>query len=812
VLTLNTTNALANGTLAGVISGTGAVTKTGSGTTTLTGANTYSGSTTVSGGTLVMTDPLRYATTSISVASGATLGVHMTSGYANASAANAAAVSANPTSGLAFRFHQTTVSGEGTVRFTAPETGSNYVIIGGKALKGMVFGTSSTEFNGAIDFGSGNWSQGWNNGMLANENNNATLNVAGGASFYGSDANYRVGALTGSGNIGNAYNSSVTWTVGSKNTSTTFGGRIIDNDNYGGVASAPLSLVKVGDKTLTLTGDNAYRGGTTITGGTLQVGNAGTSGKLGAGAVTLSNDSNLKFVRADNTTISNAISGQGNVFADITGTGNLAIDGTIALTGSTTGNTIDLRANGNVTLSKSISTSNSGGDAVKLVAGHAASYDSTTQTWSSLDGNVTVAEGVNITVGDGGVAAIYSGSISGTTGFTSMVPVGSGKFRYNSDEATSNFTKALIQKGSSDTTGVNIIYREAPTLNVKFKDDDKIYDAQAFTGGNGLSVVSGFVKDDTSTTFSDISYSGTSQNGTNAGTYAISGTALNSQGYALSYANGTLTINKKDVTLTGITANNKTYDGTTTAVISAGVISGTVDGETLLISGSGTFDSKNAGTGKTVTADVAALNKANGADGGDWSNYNLTTTGSKTATADIARRPATVSATPTQLTFTGGTLNQAAPTTSNLVAGDDLTINGTASGVATGVYTSALDVSGGDASNYDFTLVNADLTIAAAPVAPVNPVDPVVPVNPIAPFIPNINPAPAANIDAGGARGTATLAPGLDAGFQLASAEQGQCTPDTLSFCECETAKDEDGLNIDGVQLCFEPQRGAELR
>jgi len=164
------------------------------------------------------------------------------------------------------------------------------------------------------------------------------------------------------------------------------------------------------------------------------------------------------------------------------------------------------------------------------------------------------------------------------------------------------------------------------------------------------------------------------------------------------------------------------------------------------------------------------------------------------------------------MTFTGTTLNQAAPTTSNLVAGDDLTINGTASGVATGVYTSALAVSGGDASNYDFTLVNADLTIAAAPVAPVNPVDPVVPVNPIAPFIPNINPAPAANIDAGGARGTATLAPGLDAGFQLASAEQGQCTQDALSFCECETAKDEDGLNIDGVQLCFEPQRGAELR
>ncbi len=52
LLTLNTTNAAANGSLGGVISGTGAVTKIGSGTITLTGTNSYSGATTVSGGTL----------------------------------------------------------------------------------------------------------------------------------------------------------------------------------------------------------------------------------------------------------------------------------------------------------------------------------------------------------------------------------------------------------------------------------------------------------------------------------------------------------------------------------------------------------------------------------------------------------------------------------------------------------------------------------------------------------------------------------------------------------------------------------------
>ncbi len=84
-------------------------------------------------------------------------------------------------------------------------------------------------------------------------------------------------------------------------------------------------------------------------------------------------------------------------------------------------------------------------------------------------------------------------------------------------------------------------------------------------------------------------------------------------------------------------AENKTYDGNTSAVISSGVVSGMVDGETLLISGSGSFADKNAADGKTVTvADVTALTKGNGT--GLWSNYNLTSTGNKTTTADIGQK------------------------------------------------------------------------------------------------------------------------------------------------------------------------------
>ena len=73
------------------------------------------------------------------------------------------------------------------------------------------------------------------------------------------------------------------------------------------------------------------------------------------------------------------------------------------------------------------------------------------------------------------------------------------------------------------------------------------------------------------------------------------------------------------------------------ATISAGTVSGTVPSEALLISGTGTFNSANAGTGKTVTvADVTALTRTNST--GNWNNYNLVTTGAMTTNATIHKQ------------------------------------------------------------------------------------------------------------------------------------------------------------------------------
>ncbi|WP_199777466.1 autotransporter domain-containing protein, partial [Bosea sp. FBZP-16] len=102
------------------------------------------------------------------------------------------------------------------------------------------------------------------------------------------------GSIEGAGNyvIGNKQ-----FTVGSNNLST----------EASGVISGSGSLVKTGTGTLTLSGINTYTGGTTISGGTLQLGTAGAVGSI-LGTVTVGNGAIFNIVNADTTgvtTISN---------------------------------------------------------------------------------------------------------------------------------------------------------------------------------------------------------------------------------------------------------------------------------------------------------------------------------------------------------------------------------------------------------------------------------------------------------------------------------------------------------------------------
>jgi filamentous hemagglutinin family protein len=122
----------------------------------------------------------------------------------------------------------------------------------------------------------------------------------------------------------------------------------------------------------------------------------------------------------------------------------------------------------------------------------------------------------------------------------------------------------------------------------------------------------------------------------NVGSYVLSpaGYYSSQQGYDIVYASGTMTIVPAALTVSGATAGNKVYDGTTAATITGGTISGLIGGDTVTLAAAGTFADKNVGTGKAVSYTL---------EGADAGNYTVAT--GSTATASI---------TPLTIAVTGG--------------------------------------------------------------------------------------------------------------------------------------------------------------
>ncbi|WP_019562259.1 YDG domain-containing protein [Caldimonas manganoxidans] len=192
--------------------------------------------------------------------------------------------------------------------------------------------------------------------------------------------------------------------------------------------------------------------------------------------------------------------------------------------------------------------------------------------------------------------------------------------------------------------------------------------------------------------------------GTDVGNYTFGGQST-----------ATANITPKALTVSGITANDKVYDGNTTASVTPGTLSGFVGSETVSIGlATGVFADKNVGTSKNVTVSYTLVD---GTNGGLASNYSLA---NETLQADIIPRPVTVTAdakSKTQgqsdpaLTYTTGCGTASSPC--GLVAGD--TLAGSLSrvpGEAVGSYAIQQGtVDDAHNPNYAIDYVGADLTI-----------------------------------------------------------------------------------------------------
>ncbi|MGU3492567.1 YDG domain-containing protein [Xanthobacteraceae bacterium A53D] len=203
-----------------------------------------------------------------------------------------------------------------------------------------------------------------------------------------------------------------------------------------------------------------------------------------------------------------------------------------------------------------------------------------------------------------------------------------------------------------------------------------------------------------------VTVSGLTLSGVDAGNYELaSGAASGSIGQ----------INRAMLTA-GLTGTvSKTYDGTTAASLLAGhfLLTGVLDGEVVtVVPVTGAYDSKNAGTGKTVTVSGLALS---GADAG---NYQISSGAVSGNIGQINRRTLTAGLTGTvSKTYDGTTAASLLSShflLTGLLDGDAVSVTSAIgaydtknAGTGIGVTASGIAIGGGDAGNYQLVSTTA---------------------------------------------------------------------------------------------------------
>jgi autotransporter-associated beta strand protein len=196
-----------------------------------------------------------------------------------------------------------TITNSGNVQFSNSSTAATATIINSGNVR---FSNTSTAGNAAIT----NGASGVTDFSLSSGANN--------------DHKLSAGSINGAGLFNLGQNE---LTVGGNNLSTNVTGVIADGGAGGGSGA---KLIKTGTGNMILSGNNTYSGGTTISAGTLQIGDGGATGSV-LGNIT--NNAALIFNRSDAVSFGNVIGGSGTLTK--LGAGTLALTAANTYSGGT---------------------------------------------------------------------------------------------------------------------------------------------------------------------------------------------------------------------------------------------------------------------------------------------------------------------------------------------------------------------------------------------------------------------------------------------------------------------------------------------
>ncbi|MDA7916682.1 autotransporter-associated beta strand repeat-containing protein, partial [bacterium] len=601
-----------NTTISGVIGTTsGTLTKNGSGTLILSAANTFTGATTVSDGVVSVRNSTGLGTTAggVTVSSGAALELQDNISIgAEALTLSGTGVSNNG----ALRNDSGTNSYAGAITLgAATEIQSD---AGTLTLSGGI--TGATE-NLTVD-GSGNTTI---SGIIGTTSGSLTKSGSG-TLILSADNTYSGGTTISSGTlqIGNA------GTTGSVSGDITNNSALIfdrsDEVTYDGDISGSGSLEQAGSDTLILTGANSHTGGTTISSGTLQIGEAGTTGSV-VGNIT--NNSALIFDRSDAISYGDIISGTGSVTQN--GSDTLTLSAANAYTGGTTVNsgTLSLTYGAQIGAIRGDLTINSGAT-LNSTAANTIGWDATNRV-----DNIIVDGGTVNHTGDGDFGwrldwTVSDGAILNSNGgtFSNSSATSGSKFSLSTDSTitattgTSTINGRVDLRSGTEGSGLDITVNSGAILDIAAG----IVDSRSAAGFEKLG-------DGTLNILGDNAYSGTTTitagtlsaqddnalGDTTGGTTVASGATLELTG-GIDIGTEALTLNGTGVSSTGA-LNSVSGDNSVGGAITLGsateiqtdadslTLSGDISGAThnLTIDGSG--DTNISGAIGTTTGSLS---------------------------------------------------------------------------------------------------------------------------------------------------------------------------------------------------------------